>query len=905
MNTPAQEFILQWNTRSLVSHWGEFREYITNKKPLIAGIQETHFIDSDAQNYTFTLPGYSAYFNNINVTPRQGGAALYISNQLLHYEFKLNTNLNYVAANIQIAQQNINVISIYLSPTLNITKEDFDNFFRQLPSPSLILGDFNAHHLAWGCSSNNTRGRILNTALDDHQLVFLNDPTPTYQRFSIERPEQSVIDLSISSPTIAPFFKPEVQIDTYFSDHFPIHVMIGAPSNLHDTFLSKWNFKKADWNKFQDYIDEKLDNNVDIDINEFTNIILQSAHNNIPHTRNRPGRNHTPWWNNDCKQAVAKRRRALRAFQKCICERHSREAINAKRETKETILKAKREGWEEFSSKFNRYTPLSEIWKLIRYFRLKRKPNYKIPHISIGNAQCTTPSDVANQFAAHYSQVSAHNIYTAQQHATLDNILDTCNFHSDNTEHYNLPFNIKELQLSLSKCGNTSIGPDQLAYAFFQHLSEPSIEIFLSTINLLWEEGTFPESWKDSTLIPIPKPGKNLTDPASYRPISLISCASKIVERMVNSRIRVYLESNNTLSNKQNGFRPGRSTTDGLIHIIDSVQRGFQNNNVTVALFLDLKAAFDKVHHSALLIKLFQIGIRGRLATFLKNFIQNRTFAVRCGTTTSQRAKLDHGVPQGSPLSPTLFLILINDVFENIHTISSSIQFSMYADDLAVWISHPSVDRANHLIQLALNSIQEWCNRWGVFISPAKSATLIFSHERLHVSPHTPLHLNGEIIPQVRSFKYLGLTLDRRLTFNAHIDDLKKRCSRRINILKCITGREWGADRRTLLRLYTSLIRPILDYNAFLLGDISQTLTLKLEAIQNVALRTISGGLSSTPIINLNVDTNIPTLARRREYQLLRYYVRSLSRPETNSYNIMSVPTPPYTYSHGIPLQNN
>ena len=122
------------------------------------------------------------------------------------------------------------------------------------------------------------------------------------------------------------------------------------------------------------------------------------------------------------------------------------------------------------------------------------------------------------------------------------------------------------------------------------------------------------------------------------------------------------------------------------------------------------------------------------------------------------------------------------------------------------------------------------------------------------------MHLNNQIIPQVKTFKYLGLTLDRRLTFNAHIENLKKRCSRRINVLKCIAGREWGADRRTLLRLYTSLIRPILEYNAFLFSDISQTLSLKLESIQNTSLRIITGAFKTTPIINLNVETNIPPL---------------------------------------------
>ena len=211
----------------------------------------------------------------------------------------------------------------------------------------------------------------------------------------------------------------------------------------------------------------------------------------------------------------------------------------------------------------------------------------------------------------------------------------------------------------------------------------------------------------------------------------------------------------------------------------------------------------------------------------------------------------------------------------------------MYADDLAVWFSHPNVDQANRLIQLALNKIQDWCYRWGVQISPAKSATLVFSH-RLTVQPATPLNLKGEIIPLVDHFKYLGLTLDRRLTFNVHVADIKQRCSRRLNILKCISGREWGADRRTLLRLYTSLIRPILDYNAFLFGNISSTLVDKIETIQNAALRIATGAFRTTPISNLLVDTNIPPLIRRREYQLLRFFVRASSRPAELTYNIMS-----------------
>ena len=887
MNATREEFLLQWNTSSLISHWAEFREYITSKKPLIAAIQETHFLDTDLDKYRLTPFGYSLYCDNVNTKPRRGGSALYVSNNLLHHQVFFDSPLNYVAISVKFAQREIIVISIYLSPNVTF-RQQLDELFQQIPSPCLILGDFNAHHLAWGCHTTNTRGNQLHSLLDQHNLAYLNDTTPTYQCYRAGQASSSVIDLSLASPQIATLFTSQVQNDRYFSDHYPIHLILEIPSGQTNfNFLPRWNFKRADWISFQEYIDIKHPLQSEPNLSEFLNTILASAHANIPHTCPPQGRKHAPWWNNDCQKAVALRRRALRAFQRCICENHEKAAREACDQAKSTILNAKKESWEDFWSTFNRFTPLSKIWSTLKCFSNKRPPAYKIPHLHIHNQHYSTPLEVATQFAAHYARISSHSSYTTDTHNTLNTTLATCHFHSDNTEPYNHLYTPYELRLALSKSGNTSVGPDQLAYPFFQNLTECGLQNFLFALNKLWEDGTFPDSWSSSTLIPILKPRKPPADPASYRPISLSSCASKILERMVNGRIRTYLEANKLLSPYQNGFRPGHSTADSLVHLIDSVQRGFHKDHVTVALFLDLKAAFDKVHHSALIIKLHKIGVRGRLATYLRNFINNRTFSVRCGNTYSERLAQEQGIPQGSPLSPTLFLILINDIFNDLTDISLHFQYSMYADDLAVWFSHPNVDQANRLIQLALNKIQDWCYRWGVQISPAKSATLVFSH-RLTVQPATPLNLNGEIIPLVDHFKYLGLTLDRRLTFNVHVADIKQRCSRRLNILKCISGREWGADRRTLLRLYTSLIRPILDYNAFLFGNISSTLVDRIETIQNAALRIATGAFRTTPISNLLVDTNIPPLIRRREYQLLRFFVRASSRPAELTYNIMS-----------------
>ena len=890
MNPTYDEILLQWNTRSLISHWAEFRDYMVNKKPLLAAIQETWFKDSDFTNYTLTLSGYSLYTDNINETPRRGGAALYVSNNLLHHQVTLNSTLNHVAVNVKIAQLEITVVSLYLSPNEQITKPELQNFINLLPSPFLILGDLNAQHPAWGCNNTNTRGNYIHQIINDNNILFLNDMTPTHLFTRDGQIGYSVIDLAISSPSLATLFNFEVQPDPLFSDHYPIHLSLNIPSGQTNfNFLPRWNLRKADWTSFQFYIDETHPLNSSPDLQTFLNTILASAQNNIPLTHPpNPRQKHSPWWNDECQKAVAKRKRALRQFQRCICREHEEAARRARTESKEIILRVKKEKWESFSNNFNRFTPLSKIWSMIKCFSTKSPNYYKVPHLVINNIHYSVPFDVATQFALHYASVSSRLQYPTHIKNALAEQLDRCNFESPNTEIYNLPFTKSELSYALSKCGNTSVGPDQLAYSFFQNLTETGRNNLLSGLNEIWVNGTFPDTWRHSTLIPILKPRKPPFDPSSYRPISLSSCASKIFERMVNGRLRGYIESNEILSPYQNGFRPGRSTADSLVHLIDSIQRGFQTKQITLTLFLDLKAAFDKVNHSALLIKLHKIGIKGRLAKFIINFISNRTFSVRCGNTTAHPIKQDNGVPQGCVISPTLFLILIDDICHNVNNISPNIKFSLYADDVAIWLTHPNVDEANRLIQLALDQIQHWCDQWGLQISPKKSATLIFSKLPRHITPLHPLKLNREVIPIVKTFKYLGITLDRQLTFTPHISDIIQRCARRLNIMKCISGRDWGADRRTLLRLYTSLIRPILDYNAFLFDTISPTNIGRIEAIQNNALRIICGAFKTTPTKNLNIETNIPSLHHRRKYQLLRFFIRAQSRPNHPTAQILT-----------------
>ena len=139
------------------------------------------------------------------------------------------------------------------------------------------------------------------------------------------------------------------------------------------------------------------------------------------------------------------------------------------------------------------------------------------------------------------------------------------NFRSNNTESYDLPFTTEELKDAIQTSHNTVIGPDEIYYEFLKHLPKKSLDYLLIIFNDIWMNGTFPESWKIATIIPILKPGKDNTNPSHYHPIALTSCLCKTMERMVNKRLVWYLESNKLITNTQCGFQKQRSTMDHVV----------------------------------------------------------------------------------------------------------------------------------------------------------------------------------------------------------------------------------------------------------------------------------------------------------------------------------------------------
>lgn len=436
---------------------------------------------------------------------------------------------------------------------------------------------------------------------------------------------------------------------------------------------------------------------------------------------------------------------------------------------------------------------------------------------------------------------------------------------------YNKVFSLPELTCALDTSTSKSPGPDRIPFVFLQRIPADRLPELLSFYNYVWRVG-FPHQWREAIVVPILKPGKTATDPASYRPIALTNCLCKIMEKMVNWRLQNFMETKALLNPCQSGFRSGHNTLDPLMRLEAAAQVSLTRGHYCVAVFLDIMQAFDKVWHHGLLLKLRSLGLEGRLPRFLQQFLSLRKISVRVDGELSDSKPVFAGVPQGSVISPTLFNIMINDLFDKC---PKNVSNSLYADDGALWASGPDLPQLTTTIQEALLALEEWSHSWGLQLSPSKTKAMMFTGKRK--VPKTVLLLHQSQIEFVSSYKFLGLTIDRKLSWAPHITRLKETCQADLRLLSIISYRGFGADYTTLRRLYTALLRPKLEYGSFIFSAAAACHLRALDRVQNAALRIILGALRCTRVANLEAEANLPPLTFRRSMLLAKYASRVLT----------------------------
>ena len=569
-----------------------------------------------------------------------------VNNSVPHHLAKLDTTLQAVAVNISLNKA-ITVCSIYLPPSLPIDIKNLDHLIDQLPKTFILMGDYNSHNTFWGCKDTNDKGRNIEDFITRHDLVLLNDKNSTYLHPATG--SYSSFDLSICSPENFPDFTWKVCDDLHGSDHFPIQVSEVGPSVQQHP--QRWKLHKANWEQFRVNCEQSIHPNAFEDCENpaelFTSLLYSAAEKSILRTSTNPNK---PWFNDDCKKAIAERKSVLRQFSLRPTQENLSKFKIARAKARRTIKRSKRASWRQYVSKLNSRSSVKKTWDMIRKISGKNS-SLNVGHLNIGDDVVTSKTDIADALADTFAEKSSSSNYSAAfQKFQSKKEKTKLNFKSNNNEHYNQDFTMKELKKALKKCHDTAVGCDDIHYQFFKHLPFRSLDSLLRIFNQVWHTGILPDSWKEAIVIPIPKPGKDSTNPANYRPIAFTSCICKTMERMVNDRLVWFLEKNQIIATVQSGFRKQRGTLDHLVRFETFIREAFIKKEHVVSVFFDLESAYDTTWKYGIMNDLHDFGIRGRLAYFISAFLDERQFRVRVGDTFSGPHLQEMGVPQGSIL---------------------------------------------------------------------------------------------------------------------------------------------------------------------------------------------------------------------------------------------------------------
>lgn len=421
-----------------------------------------------------------------------------------------------------------------------------------------------------------------------------------------------------------------------------------------------------------------------------------------------------------------------------------------------------------------------------------------------------------------------------------------------------------------------SSGPDNIPNAFLKRYAEWCSKFLFVIFSNVLEQAIVPDQWKIAKVVPIHKAGDRL-QVCNYRPVSLLCSCSKVLEHFLFKHLVTHFEANNFISEQQHGFRRGFSTATQLLHTVNEFAKVLDKGGQVDVIFLDFAKAFDRVPHQKLLIKLKSLLANERLVRWLDSYLSNRHQFVEVGGVTSPTIPVISGVPQGSVLGPLLFLIYINDLI-----VDDSVQCRFYADDCVLF---SEVDSRCNQVKLSncLNSITQWCTNWQMSLNNSKCVYMCVTRKKKPLD--FSYTINNHPLETVDEYKYLGVIITSKLTWNSHVAWIVQKAMVKLWILK---RKLRHCTPRTKLAAYSTTIRPVLEYADVVWDPTSKRNIDLIEGVQKKALRFAYNEYrrksSITKLYNLSKLPRLETRRRINRLKLLFTIVHNSSRMSFERY---------------------
>ena len=425
-----------------------------------------------------------------------------------------------------------------------------------------------------------------------------------------------------------------------------------------------------------------------------------------------------------------------------------------------------------------------------------------------------------------------------------------------------------------------STGADKISARMLKSCAYSIAPSLTKLFNLSLKTGIVPSEWKIARIVPIPKTDCPSTSTSGYRPISVLPIISKVLEQHVKELIDDYVANNAPISKYQWGFMHQRSSTSALISVTHDWHCSLDSGKEVCIVFFDVKKAFDSVPHIPLLQKLSEAGLDPFLLRWIENYLTKREqFSVVNGYSSNPLQVLS-GVPQGSVLGPLLFITYINDVVNQILPDSS---INLFADDIALY---KTINAPEDYIGLQedITAVARCLHSKSLDLNASKCCYLFLSRKKTCSILPPPLMLNDVPLKCVTSYKYLGVLITSDLLWSSHISNICNKTRRLIGIMYRRFYKHSSSN--TLLKLYTSFIRPHLEYAAISWDPYLKKDIALLEDVQKFALKVCTKSWDQD-YSTLLAKSHLPSLETRRHQAKL-----------CNLYNIMNE----LTYYPNAPL---
>ena len=854
--------ILSLNIRSLRKNFNNLQALLHTLDYTFSVIcvSETHLTDDEHKIYN--LPGYDC----LSVPRNQfGGGVLiyYLSTMnctLLPEISKIFNNFESLFISWSLNGAKYIIGNVYRPPgkSLNSFNQEFsEKIIESLPSTNVyISGDFNIN-LFESCTNNN-----IDFALNLSEINLQTKITCPTRVFSTSVSTSSTLLDHVWDSTSRP--SEHIVISHPISDHFPTLSIYDMPyKNTAQTYPARTistKCKREFCARFDLFLDTFYRLGSFTDPESAMTILLTHLSDNL--NTSFPIRLKTekarkvkcPWMTKRLEELVHKKHSI---FKNCKRNIFPFSQFRIYRNMLKLLELAKALHYKTHFSEIS--SDSKATWKLINQCLNKEKSDkYPIEFLH-NDAIINDDNEATNIFAKSFFEIKKPQAPHNRLHSSR-----FLNFPIHGNSAFFQPFTNSEIIIAISQLKKNSFHTSEIPVELIQ-LIAPKLSLFLTPLfNSCLDKGIFPQCLKSAFIKPRYKKGKKSLI-SNYRPISVLNTISKIFEDVIYSRLINFFQTNNLFSPQQFGYLKGKGIEKAALTFLYDIYQAKLEGLSSAATFIDFSKAFDTIDHKILLRKLYCYGIRGPPLQLISSFLSNRIYQVRLRSSLSNPISPGPtGTPQGSCLSALLFIIYINDITTHL----KHCKILMYADDLVLYHCSSDIRKLQSEMQSDLDTVSSYAEESLLYINLTKTKSMFFK-----ATPNTPtidLTLHNQDIEQVDQFTYLGLIIDKRLTFKPHILHITKKLNTVNRTIHCLSSK---LPFNILLRIFYSIGFPHVNLHIVAWGGAIQSSLYPLNIALNKIVRNIR---SKSHLFNLSTyeaynKFNILTVNKLYELKLAEF----------------------------------